>query len=312
MSEDSPRSGGSPELSVVVVVYDMEREAPRTLQSLAPDYQRGVNVEDYEIIVVENGSSRPLDEDAISRFGSNLRYFYIDEASPSPAAAVNFGVSRARGHHLGIVIDGARMMTPGMLGSALDCLRGFPRAVVGSLGFHLGREPQYRAIRQGYDREAEDRLLASIGWPRDGYRLFEIACLADSSRQGWRALPAESNCFFMSSDLFLETGGYETAFNLPGGGLVNLDFWKRVCELDSTNLILLLGEGSFHQVHGGAATGSTEEELERSLDEWGDQYARIRGESYTPPDRRHRLFGSLHSALLPWLTKSLGPEGEPY
>ena len=59
-------------LSVVVVVYNMRRAAARTLLSLSARYQRGISSEDYEVIVVENGSSAPLDRDAISALGSNF------------------------------------------------------------------------------------------------------------------------------------------------------------------------------------------------------------------------------------------------
>jgi hypothetical protein len=39
----------------VLVVHDMARELPRTLRSLGPGYQRGLVVDDYEVIVVDNG-----------------------------------------------------------------------------------------------------------------------------------------------------------------------------------------------------------------------------------------------------------------
>ena len=45
------------DLSVVVVAHDMSRELPRTVRSLAPDYQRGVKADDYEVIVIDNGSN---------------------------------------------------------------------------------------------------------------------------------------------------------------------------------------------------------------------------------------------------------------
>ena len=48
-------------LSVVVVVYNIPREAPRTLFSLSADYQRHIAPEDYEVIVVDNGSNPSLD-----------------------------------------------------------------------------------------------------------------------------------------------------------------------------------------------------------------------------------------------------------
>ncbi|HAU37823.1 MAG TPA: hypothetical protein DCX07_08915 [Phycisphaerales bacterium] len=50
----------TPTLSIVVTVYNMRREAPRTLRSLTPEYQ-GVDAETYEVIVVENGSSEPYE-----------------------------------------------------------------------------------------------------------------------------------------------------------------------------------------------------------------------------------------------------------
>lgn len=40
-----------PNVSVVVVVYNMPREAPRTLHSLSAEYQRHIDADDYEVIV---------------------------------------------------------------------------------------------------------------------------------------------------------------------------------------------------------------------------------------------------------------------
>ena len=48
-------------LSIVVATYRMQREAPRTIASLLPPRQRGVDGLDYEIIVVDNGSPEPLE-----------------------------------------------------------------------------------------------------------------------------------------------------------------------------------------------------------------------------------------------------------
>ena len=42
-------------ISMVLCVYNMQREAPRTLQTLSKIFQRNVTG-DYEVIVVENGS----------------------------------------------------------------------------------------------------------------------------------------------------------------------------------------------------------------------------------------------------------------
>jgi len=50
-----------PDVSVVVVIYNMAREAPRTLHSLSAAYQRHIDADDYEVIVVDNGSQPSFD-----------------------------------------------------------------------------------------------------------------------------------------------------------------------------------------------------------------------------------------------------------
>src|SRR5688572_14129310 len=147
MAFDSVDGTGSTsmQLSVIVIVYNIRREAPRTLLSLSPAHQRGISAEDYEVIVVENGGERPLDAAEVHKHGANFQYHYLKDASPSPARALNFGLQQARGDLIGIMIDGARICTPGLLHYALAASRAYPRAIVGTMGFYLG---------EGFQREA--------------------------------------------------------------------------------------------------------------------------------------------------------------
>ena len=62
-----------PLISIIIVFFNMAREAPRTLFSLTPGYQKGSNPEDYEVIAVDCGSGIPLVQDQISLYGSNDR-----------------------------------------------------------------------------------------------------------------------------------------------------------------------------------------------------------------------------------------------
>ena len=98
-----------------MVVHDMAREAPRTLRSLSPSYQQGIDADDYEVIVVDNGSSPPFDAKVLDDLGGNFRLIRIDPAPPSPAHAINRGLVEARGQVIGVMIDGARMVTPGFV-----------------------------------------------------------------------------------------------------------------------------------------------------------------------------------------------------
>ena len=96
-------------LSVVVVCYNMARESPRTLRTLSPAVQRGIAAEDYEVIVVDNGSTDPFDEDECRRLLPGLVIHRMQDAGPSPVGAVNAGLAAARGDLIGVWIDGARM-----------------------------------------------------------------------------------------------------------------------------------------------------------------------------------------------------------
>ena len=175
------------------IVHNMAREAPRTLLSLSAGYQRHIRPEDYEVVVVDNGSTPPYDIGALSSLAGNFRLIRIDSASPSPAAAINRGLRQARGEVIGVMIDGARLVTPGLLHFARCGTALYPRSVVASLGYYLGADVQRLAIEAGYDQAEEDELLRSIDWPKDGYRLFEIATPDEWSVEGWFQPIGQSN-----------------------------------------------------------------------------------------------------------------------
>ena len=98
-----------PSVSVVVVIYNMAREAPRTLYSLSAAYQRHINADDYEVIVIDNGSSPPFDPKVIEGLTGRFRLIRINPAPPSPAHAINRGIAEAQGEIVGVMIDGARV-----------------------------------------------------------------------------------------------------------------------------------------------------------------------------------------------------------
>jgi glycosyltransferase involved in cell wall biosynthesis len=286
------------DLSIIVNLYNMGREAPRTLHSLSRAYQRGVEQVEYEVMVVDNGSRQPVGEELLRelrRMGPRFEYRYTPpgEARQSPAAAINEGARRTSGQWVAVMIDGARMASPGLVHHAMAATRLGEKPVILTHGFHLGAEPQFRSVPKGYDQAAEDRLLEQIGWMRDGYRLFEIACFSGASRRGWFCLPAESNCLVMSRERFEELEGMDERFESPGGGLANLDLCQRACTLEGATVVLLLGEGTFHQYHGGVTTNVSTEENERLWQQFSAEYQRIRGRAFQRPRIVPRLFGHL-------------------
>ncbi|MEM8791008.1 MAG: glycosyltransferase [Pseudomonadota bacterium] len=269
----------APELSLVVVAHNMARELPRTLRTLSVEMQNGIAADDVEIIVVDNGSSDPADLEACLREVPNAAFISLPKTGVSPCHAANVGIAAARADKIGVMIDGARMASPGLLRAAIDALGTGDKTVVGAHGFHLGREVQSEALKNGYDADAEDALLTKSGWETDGYRLFDISVFSKSSGKGWHTLPSETNALFMHRALWIALNGYDERFAALGGGLANLDIWKRACELDDAKVRILGGEGTFHQIHGGASSNaavSLREEFDR-------EYIALRGKPYERP-----------------------------
>lgn len=288
-------------LSIVVVFHEMRREAVRTLATMGVPYQRGMSADAYEIIAVDNGSRAPLRREDVDAAAPGVRYLQEPPGNPSPCATINRAVALARGEHLMVCIDGARMLSPGLLAHALAALERHPHPFVYTLGMHLGPKPQNESMLEGYDQAAEDALLATVPWQQDGYRLFGISSLAYSSGGGFFGQLSESNCFALRREDFLAMGGMDERFASPGGGLVNLDFFNRAHQIPDVAPVMLLGEASFHQFHGGVATN-----VPRAEHPWprmADEYRRIRGEDFATNAARPEYAGWLsphyHAALLP-------------
>lgn len=290
-----------PTLSIVAIFHDMQREAARTLRTMCSPYQRAVDPGSWEIIAVDNGSPTPLAPVELDTAGTALHYRREPPGNPSPCAAINHAVAEARGEFVMVCIDGARMLSPGVLHHALAALRLYPHPFVYTLGMHLGPKMQNESMLDGYDQACEDRLLADTPWQEDGYRLFGISSLASSSGHGFFGQLSESNCFAMRTDDFRRLGGMDEHFDSPGGGLVNLDFFNRAHGLSGIAPVMLLGEASFHQFHGGVATN-----VPRERHPWtrmADEYQRIRGREFAKeaprPQYRGWLSPEYHAALMP-------------
>ncbi len=198
------------------------------------------------------------------------------------------------------MIDGARLATPGLLHFGQRGALLHDRAVVATPGWYLGADLQGWAIATGFDETAEDALLDSIAWPNDGYRLFEIATLDESSADAWFGPAAESNALFMRRQLWDELGGVDEGFASPGGGFVNLDTLRRACALPGIDLVILLGEATMHQVHGGVATNAPLDRYDANQARWTAEYQSIRGYPFEVqrPERPPTFLGTLPPEVL--------------
>jgi glycosyltransferase involved in cell wall biosynthesis len=283
-------------LSVIVVSYDMARELPRTLQSLTRNYQLDCQDLEYEVLVIDNGSPEPVPPEVISAFGSEFRFHYLENPPPSPAYALNYGAEKAQGDFLCFMVDGAHLLTPGLLSKAMACFRAMPDAVVITRFFYLGPGEQNETMLQGYNKEQEDKLLDKIDWPHAGYRLFEIGTpqiYREFPTYTWIYTPLESNCLFMPKENYLKIGGADERFDIAGGGFMNIDLFKRACDFGASTPVMLIGEGSFHQLHGGTTTNVPPEEQSRRVEIYKQQYRDIHGGDLKPLTKSLYFYGNM-------------------
>ncbi len=284
------------DLSVIVVTYDMAREIPRTLQSLSRSYQENCEDLSYEVLVIDNGSPNPVDESVITAAGPEFRYHRLENPPPSPAYALNYGAQQALGDTLCFMIDGAHLLTPGALHKGMGARRALTNAVVTLRYFYMGPGQQNETILQGYNQEVEDELLRQIDWPNDGYRLFEVGSplvYRDFPVVTWFYKPLESNCLFMGAQHYRDIGGADEKFDIPGGGFLNMDLFKRACDFGDATPVMLIGEGSFHQVHGGTTTNIAPDVQKGVVEGYKQQYREIRGAELTAVSKELYFFGHM-------------------
>lgn len=286
------KTNNGPRLSIVVVAYNMQRELPRTLYTLSAHYQNSVKADDYEVIVVDNGSCTVMEHAELTSYGANFRLVEVSMPSHSPVPAVNLGLEEASGDNVAIMIDGARMLSPGVIFWTLEAMRVFKDVAVSVPSWHLGPDVQNRSMQLGYNQQVEDNLLARTDWQGDGYRLFDCCERLDPSSEGaaWFETLAESNFVACSKQRALELGGFDARFTSPGGGACNLDFFGRLVNAGCC-IVSLFGEGTFHQTHGGVSTNVSEREHPWS--EIESEYHSIRGRAWSRPKYDPILLGRM-------------------
>lgn len=289
-------------LSVIVIVYRMSRQALNTLYSLSTAYQRGVESADYEVVIVENNSDDNIHPDAIASLKGNFRYFLRSESGVSPAPAINFALQQCRGEMVGLIIDGARMLTPRVITHVLSIRKMFDSPFIAVPGYHLG-DQLHENLNQ-YQTNKESRLLENINWKMDGYRLFDHACFSPGNKWGYFHPLMECNALFCTTTSFREIGGADEQFSLRGGGSLNLHIYRKLGIRSEQKLVVLPGEGNFHQYHGGVTTQAVtvREELLQPFKEqlnslWNGQYLALR--------REPLMFGAIGYSALRFLEFSV-------
>ena len=123
-----------------------------------------------------------------------------------------------------------------------------------TLGWHLGQTRHIDLRAVGYDEAVEDRLLDEIDWTRrrlspvrgEHARRLVGARAVGPDRREQRPVHAEGDV--------ARARRARRVLRVAGRRPFQSRSVPRACELPGVQLIVLLGEGTFHQIHGGIAT----------------------------------------------------------
>ena len=173
-----------------------------------------------------------------------------------------------------ICIDGARLGSSYLVRRTVDILVRHPDAFTFVASRHLGPKLQKLAIEEGYNQAVEDELLEAVSWKTDLDSLYAVSVWAGAHVQNNPLLQNESNAFSMIREMWDSIGGYNHQFGRPGGGLCNLELFKRYVTRRNALNVLLYGETTFHQVH------NVPLKSHNYFGESAAEYLRATGESY--------------------------------
>lgn len=102
--------------SVIIPVYNRPDEVDELLQSLVNQCMK-----DFEVIVVEDGSSVPCKE-VVGKYQARLDVHYYKKANSGPGQTRNYGAARSRGEYL-LILDSDCILPEGYLQAIEEELR---------------------------------------------------------------------------------------------------------------------------------------------------------------------------------------------
>ncbi len=261
-------------ITFVVAAYNIPQQLERTLFTCGAEYQNAP-ADQIEIIVVDNGSDPAVGNDLHDRHPQLSRILRF-VGDPSPIKALNEGIRQAKFDNVALIIDGAHMLTPGVFARSEEIFTRFERPVINVPQFMLGDVSQnFSHVDWAFDRETE--MLETLGWPTDGYSLFRYAVRATELQDRAELHHFESNCLITNKTVFDACGAFEERFTEPGGGMANPEIFWRLTHEPLNTYVVLPGEGSFHQDHGGTTTSITREERRELLEDFHENNRDITG-----------------------------------
>ncbi|NJL61841.1 MAG: glycosyltransferase [Methylacidiphilales bacterium] len=179
-----------PLFSIIIPTYNRPERLTKCIQSLTRlEYPH----DDFEVIVVDDGSSQPLD-DVVAIFTTQINLTIIRQANSGPASARNRGAKSAQGKYL-VFTDDDCTIAPEYLTKLKISLDKTPNVMIG------GRT--LNALSDNLYSSASQILIDYL------YEYYNT----NSSQPNFFA----SNNFALPAEIFNSLGGFDTNFPLAAG-----------------------------------------------------------------------------------------------
>ena len=136
-------------LSVIIPVYNGGEALKTTVESLVNQ-----SVEDFEVIIVDDGSTDDTEKTATEYCEEYVDFFYIKQTHESINAARNKGIERARGDFL-LFLDCGDILSTDSIESAME------KAKKNDLDLIIGRKYSYGDIEYEFDKHCDSLVLQS-------------------------------------------------------------------------------------------------------------------------------------------------------
>lgn len=189
----------SPQASVIIPTRNRPRAVERCLDALA---EQTMPDGTFEVIVVDDGSTTPLELDA-ARWLGKFPLKVIRQANTGPAGARNRGVDAARGEFIAFTDDDCRPI-PQWLEIMVAALQNTPEALVGGSTVN----------------ELHDDLFAEAS------QLIVDFVYAHFNRDPMRAYFPASNNMGLHRSNYLNSGGFDANFRVASEDREFCDRWR--------------------------------------------------------------------------------------
>jgi hypothetical protein len=257
-------------LTIILGCFELEHQITRTLTSInvAICHQQELDV---DVVIADN--SRIKFCTTIDKLLPNCRSANVCTFGQDPIHfALNKIVAESESDFVCVMIDGARIWSPQILKRCINLLA--TKNLIHVPNYQIGHSHQMYASERGFTMEDEEKILLDAGWPYlDTEKLIQNSTIEDHAGIGPRIF--ESNCLFLSRELWTEVRGFDQSFKRADGGFASADLLQRLVSAGG-QLRILTSEGTFHQLHAGSTT-SGPLSTRQAIKEMTIEYKNIRG-----------------------------------